>query len=40
MEVLTRMKNNSNLLTEFNVRKKEKSVVDVKDYAVFSDKEI
>ena len=33
------MKNNSNLLTEFNVRKKEKSVVDVKDYAVFSDKE-
>ena len=37
--MLTRMKNNSNLLTEFNVRKKEKSVVDVKDYAVFSDKE-
>lgn len=33
------MKNNSNLLTEFNVRKKEKPVVDVKDYAVFSDKE-
>ena len=33
------MKNNSNLLTEFNVRKREKSVVDVKDYAVFSDKE-
>ena len=33
------MKNNSNLLTEFNVRKKEKSVVDVKDDAVFSDKE-
>ena len=33
------MKNNSNLLTEFNVRKKEKSVVDVKDYEVFSDKE-
>ena len=33
------MKSNSNLLTEFNVRKKEKSVVDVKDYAVFSDKE-
>ena len=37
--MLTRMKNNSNLLTEFNVRKKEKPVVDVKDYAVFSDKE-
>lgn len=33
------MKNNSNLLTEFNVRKKEKPVVDVKDYSVFSDKE-
>lgn len=33
------MKNNSNLLTEFNVRKREKPVVDVKDYAVFSDKE-
>ena len=33
------MKNNSNLLTEFNARKKEKPVVHVKDYAVFSDKE-
>lgn len=33
------MSSNGTLLREFNVKKKEKEVVDVKDYEVFSDKE-